>query len=155
MAKEERKPTSEDRTDIVIYDSHGRDVLRQSIIRSESEDDNGVEFYKTEAENAEYGDGTVISPGDLMRATNQGGMTVKRCDICRLIAHRSLFRRNRNVNQFSPVANMRNCFHCRASLCEKHAHVFNNHVVCRHCRRRQFIVYRLLKPLFFRRVTET
>ena len=152
MAKEEKekKLLSEDRTDTVIYDKTGRETLRLSFIRSESEDDDGTEFYETVAENLECGDGTVVSPGHLMRPPNQGGVTLQRCSVC---AQES--RRNRNINPFSPSDKMRSCFHCRARLCENHTHIFNNHIVCARCRRRQFIINRLLKPIFFRRIKET
>ncbi|MFH1613787.1 MAG: hypothetical protein ABIG61_01705 [Planctomycetota bacterium] len=153
MAKEddkEKKLTSEDRTDTVIYDRTGREILRIGFIRSESEDDDGTEFYETVAENLECGDGTVVSPGHLMRPPSQGGVTLQRCNDCQRES-----RRNRNVNPFSPSTKMRSCFHCRARLCEKHTHIFNNHIVCSRCKRRQFIIHRLLKPIFFRRVKGT
>ena len=153
MAKEEEKEKkllSEDRTDTVIYDRTGHETLRLSFIRSESEDDDGTEFYETIAENLECGDGTVVSPGHLMRPANQGGVTLQRCNMCDREP-----RRNRHVNPFSPSTKMRSCFHCRARLCEKHTHLFNNHIVCSRCKRRQFIIHRLLKPIFFRRVKRT
>ena len=152
MAKEDKEKnlTSEDRTDTVIYDRTGREILRMGFIRSESEDDDGTEFYETIAENLECGDGTVVSPGHLMRPANQGGVTLQRCNDCQRES-----RRNRNVNPFSPSTKMRSCFHCRSRLCEKHTHLFNNHIVCSRCKRRQFILHRLLKPIFFRRVKGT
>ena len=153
MAKEEEKEKkllSEDRTDTVIYDSTGHETLRLSFIRSESEDDDGTEFYETTAENLECGDGTVISPGHLMRPPSQGGVTLQRCSECQRES-----RRNRNANPFSPSAKMRSCFHCRASLCERHMRIFNGHIVCKWCRIWQFIIHRILKPIFFRRVKGT
>jgi len=153
MAKEEEKEKkllSEDRTDTVIYGKTGHETLRLSFIRRESEDDDGTEFYETIEENLECGDGTAISREHLMRPANQGGVTLQRCSMC---DHES--RRSRNSNPFSPSTKMRSCFHCRARLCEKHTHIFNNHIVCTRCRRRQFIIHRLLKPIFLRRVKGT
>lgn len=153
MAKEEEKEKkllSEDRTETVIYDKSGREVIRLGFSRKESEDDDGTEFYKTEAENLECGNGIVIGPAHLMRPPSQGGVTLQRCNDC---DHES--RGNRNANPFSPSANMRSCFHCRARLCEKHTRIFRNHIVCTRCRRRQFVIHRLLKPIFFRRVKGT
>jgi len=52
MAKENnQKLTSEDRTDTVIYDSSGNEMLRLGFIRSEYEDDDGIESSETVAEN--------------------------------------------------------------------------------------------------------
>ena len=141
---------SEDRTDTVIYDSAGIETLRSSSIKSEYEDDEGTEYYHNVAESFEAGDGTVVNFEDISRPQSQGGIAVQRCSMCDRQS-----RRNRNVNPFSPSSKMRSCFHCRARLCEKHAHLFNNHIVCARCRRRQFIIHRLLKPIFFRRVKRT
>jgi hypothetical protein len=148
MAKEEpeKKLLSEDKTDTVIYDKFGREIIRFGFTRTESEDDEGTEYYKTEAQSLETGDGTIIGPGHLMRPLSQGGVTLQRCSVC---DHES--RRNGNANPFSPSSQMRSCFHCRARLCERHTHSFNNHIVCARCRSRQFIIHRILKPIFFRR----
>jgi len=153
VAKEEEKEKkllSEDRTDAVIYDSAGNEVLRSSSIISEYEDDDGTEYYQTVANGFETGDGTVLNFEDISKPQSQGGITIQRCIQCQRES-----RRNRNVNPFSPSDKMRSCFHCRARLCEKHSHIFNNHIVCSQCRRRQFIINRLLKPIFFRRVKGT
>jgi hypothetical protein len=156
MAKENNKKLiSEDRTDTVIYDSSGRESLRLGFIRREYENGDGVESSETIAENMECGNGTVISPGHLMRPPNQGGVTLQRCSECHRQAQRRLFGHNRPVNQFSPNSNMKPCFHCKSILCEKHTFSFNNHLVCPRCKRRQFIIHSILKPIFFRRVKET
>ena len=147
MAKEEsEKKLLSDKTDTVIYDKIGREIIRFEFTRTESENDDGTEFYETVAENLESGDGTIISPGHLMRPPSQGGVTLQRCCVC---DHES--RRNGNANPFSPSSQMRSCAHCRARLCVRHAYTFNEHIVCARCRSRQFIIHRLLKPIFFRR----
>jgi len=153
MAKEEnRKLTSEDRTDTVIHDQSSQEDLRLGLIRSEYEDDEGTEFNELIAENLECGDGTVISPGHLMRPESQGGVTLQRCHICQQKARWSIFRRNRPVNQFSPAAHMKHCFHCGRNLCYRHSYVYRNHVTCHRCKVLQFIIHGLLKPIFFRRI---
>ena len=150
MAKEEdRKLISEERTDTVIHNKTGQEELRLEFIKREYEEGD-TEYYETIAENIECSDGTVISPVHLTRPPNQGGVMLQRCSVCQRES-----RRSRNANSFSPSSKMHSCFHCRARLCEKHTHIFNNHIVCARCRRRQFIIHRLLSPIFFRRVKGT
>ena len=137
MAKEnDRKLTSEDRTDTVIYDSSGRESLRIGFIRREYEDGDGVESSETDAEGMECGNGTVITPGHLMRPPSQGGVILQRCSECHRLAQRRLFGRNRPINEFSPNVNMKACVHCRSILCEKHTFTFDNRIVCPQCKRR-------------------
>ena len=147
MAKE-RKLISEERTDNVIRDIEGKESLRLSSITRESEEDD-VEYYETIADNLEFGDGSVVNIDQLTRPPNQGGVTVKSCDICRQQS-RSIFGRNRTLNDYSP--NVRVCFHCRANLCSRHYYIFQNHIVCKSCRSKQFVLKKILKPIFFKRV---
>jgi ribosomal protein S27AE len=50
---------------------------------------------------------------------------------------------------------MRRCYRCGRSLCSNHARAFDKHIVCGRCRTLQFILHRILKPVFFKRVTRT
>ena len=123
MAKEDRKLTSEEYRDVVIYDAQGREILRLGEIASEYEGDDGEDFCQTDAESILGSDGTLMSFQDLMRPPNQGGVTPRICDICQRNARRAISWRNRNVNQFSPAANIRRCHRCSRNLCSRHARV--------------------------------
>ena len=155
MAKEDRKLTSEERTDAVIYDGPDREILRLGEVVSEYEGDDGEDYCQTDAESVVSPDGTIVSHRDLMRPPNQGGVILKRCDVCWLRARRAILHRNRNVNQFSPAANIRRCHRCSKNLCSKHARVFDRHIVCDRCKTLQFILHRILKPIFFKRIRKT
>ncbi len=152
MAKEEnRKPISEERTDRVFYDNSSREMFRLSFTRSENEDEDGNENYKTDVDSLEGGDGSVLSYEDISRPQSQGGIALKRCNSCRQESRRLFFRQNTRI-PFSPASQMRSCFHCRANLCSRHYYVFQNHIVCKSCRRKQFFLKKILRPIFFRRV---
>ena len=155
MAKEDRKLTSEERRDLVVYDDQSREILRLGETISESEGDDGEDFCQTDTEGIIGSDGTFTSFQSLMRPPNQGGVTLKRCDICWLKACRAILRRNRNRNQFAPATNIRRCYRCSKNLCSHHARVFDKHIVCSRCRILQFILHRILKPIFFKRVRKT
>ncbi|HDY68193.1 MAG TPA: hypothetical protein ENH85_10410 [Candidatus Scalindua sp.] len=153
MAKEnKRQLIEEERTETIVHDKFGREELRFGLTKREYEED-GIEYYEITAENFECGDGVVVSYSDMMNSPSQGGVTLERCDICQQESRRRIFGQNQPVNQFSPVA--KRCFHCQANLCGKHQIVFEGHIVCRSCKRYQFLFHKVPKTLFFRRVQET
>ena len=153
MAKENKKLLSEERTDHVLHDNSGREIHRLSFIRTEQEDEDGTEYYNTIVDSFEGGDGSQVSYGDISRPQSQGGIALKRCSWCQRESRRLLFRQN-TIIPFSPASQMRNCFFCRTPLCSRHYYVFQNHIVCKSCRRKQFFLKRILRPIFFKRVQE-
>jgi hypothetical protein len=149
----QKRLLSEERTNNIIYDNEGNEAFRLSFTKRDYEDAQGAEFFETNADSFVSSDGSLLSFGDISRPQSQGGIAIQICSQCQLQLQRSFSKRR--AIPFSPAAKMRSCFFCRAILCSKHYYIFQNHIVCKSCRNKQFILHRIIKSLFFRQVKGT
>jgi hypothetical protein len=161
MAKEddqEKTLVSEKITRNIIVGKDGRQEISTDLIVRDYED-RDCDSTETIMEHPESGDCTVINAAEMFRPKAQGGVTLKRCDGCVEETQRFLtwlFRRNQAVNVYSPASTSRRCFTCRKSLCEKHYVLSDKHIRCRACDRhfrlKRFVIQKILRPMFFKRV---
>ena len=152
MAKENnREPIGEERSDAVIYNADGREMLRLGSAKRDYEEDGAIKSEQI-AENIECGDGTITSAAVLIRTP--GSLRV--CDICRAQA-RQRRRAGRPRMVFSLAANMKVCGSCRKNLCARHAVVsrIDGQYRCRPCNRWTSFTHllrRIARALFFKEV---
>ena len=162
MAKEENQEktlVSEKITRNIIVGKGSRQEVATDLVTRDYEQGD-CDYTETIAEHLESGDGTVVDAAEMLRPKAQGGVTLKRCDACVEESQRSLtwlFRRDQNLNVYSPASTSRRCFTCRKSLCEKHYVLSNDtHIRCRACdhnfRLKRFVVEKIVRPVFFRKV---
>jgi hypothetical protein len=149
MAKHERDPIGEERSDTVIYGADGAEMFRFGFTKWDYEEDGAIKSEQV-AENIECGDGTITSAAALIRTP--GALRV--CDICRTQAQR---RAGRSRVTFSLAANMKTCASCHKNLCSRHAVVsrIDGQYRCRRCNRWMSFVHllrRIARALFFREV---
>lgn len=161
MAKEEEQEktlVSEKITRNSIIGRDGRLEISTDLVTRDYEQGD-CDSTETEAEHLEGGDGTVTNAAEMFRPKAQGGVTLKRCDACVEESQRFLtwlLRRNQVVNVYSPASTSRRCFTCRKSLCEKHYVLSDKRIRCRACDRnfrlKRFLIQKILRPLFFKKV---
>jgi len=145
--RQERQPESEDRTETVIYDPGGNEVLRLGQIRTEGEGD-GREYSETLTEYREMADGSVWGPAFLIKDGQKG--TVVACEACRRES-----RRGGSQMIWTPIISARRCLSCGHYFCGVHCTLSSdNHIRCRPCNRRYWWLRHVAKPIFFEEVKE-
>lgn len=141
MAKEQDKKLVDEKLTRNIVVENGRQVFATDFsVKTYESEDGQTDSTETMAEHSVAGDGTIIAAAQAFRSEAQGGVVLRRCDAC-VDATKSflhwLLHRHRPAMTWSPAKNMRRCFSCRQSLCEKHCVLSgDNHLRCRRCDRR-------------------
>jgi hypothetical protein len=147
----ERRPESENRTETVIYDRAGNEILRLGqVTRDYDADEDGGERTEVITEYRESADGTVWGPAFLIKDGQQG--TVVACEACR----RELRRRGSSQMIWTPISFARRCWSCGHYFCGAHytPSSGDNHIRCRPCNRRYWWLHHVLRPIFFEQVKE-
>ena len=136
MAKRpDQPPDSEERTDTVLYNNDGEEILRFGFVKWDSQEGD-TEVTQTEAEYVEFGDGTYGSP-NMMMQPGRDRLVLQTCDICLEEMRRTLSRKSVFV---SPASRIRRCWSCHRNLCTRHQFLSSTdlHIRCSRCDRRHF-----------------
>ena len=152
MAKENNKNIiSEEYVGGVIYDAEGKEQFRQGIRSTESEVEGGKMSTERISENSILDNGMVWNVS-LMARPGKDAIFVGQCPIC---VRRFRLRHHRHGHQgLSTLTSMKRCFSCGLTVCSKHFVLSNdNHIRCRRCNWKYFLVHRILKPIFFKEVS--
>lgn len=147
-----REPESENRTETVIYDRDGNEVLRLGqITRDYEADDDGGERTEVITEYRESADGSVWGPPFLIKDGQRG--TLVACEACRW-ASRSIFHRQQSQMIWTPVSLARRCVSCGYYYCSIHycTPSSDSHIRCRACNRRYWWLNHVILPIFCQRV---
>lgn len=95
-------------------------------------------------------DGVVYSS---LYATRQDPILLAVCHTCRNPEVGLLFHREKATHGLCTLSNARECHSCGITVCPLHRETRQNRAFCQRCARRQRL-WRMIRPLFFRRVGE-
>lgn len=145
MAKEDQKPTSEERVDTVIHQQDGTQ-LRIGFSNREYEDGE-TDRTEKETEYLETPDGHLWGPHLLMKHGAKGGLVV--CEACRRRSQ-SFFERQRPRMIWTTMVSARRCHRCGRWYCSRDYTLSNDkHIRCRRCDRLHRF-YDMLMRVFFK-----
>ncbi len=123
MAKKKRsaqtrmRVTAEEYTGHVIYDQHGRPLLRLGETVREGTR-NGADVTETITEHIRTPGGTILSSESFKPGPNH--VESKTCDVCERKTWRSWLCRSQPKINLDPAAEMQRCCKCHANLCPTH-----------------------------------
>ena len=151
MAKKNNStPSSEERTFNDMYDKRGELRLRLGSETREYEEDDRDITERT-VDNVETSQGTMYGITDLMRQ-GPNRMVLATCDKCEEETRSFFFKPNSSKMTMSPAPDIRRCYRCRKSLCQRHLYPGLDHLPrCKNCHRWHWFYQKFIKPLVWLR----